>query len=178
MKEKVCTSQALVGLQCLLKTTSVSCLLASCSRHQVVASKMCQRHYPPIDKAAVLHFCPRCCCDLAGTKEKRFVTHPQNSQLTTFAYFPTLTGLIKQLLRDVDWGGLDLILVDTPPGTTDEHLSIVQVDLMEKQAYIDCEIFPVPGGGSFKGCHSGYNTSRSCTSRCAERDHLLQQGGP
>ena len=37
-------------------------------------------------------------------------------------------GLIKQLLRDVDWGGLDLLLVDTPPGTTDEHLSIVQVD--------------------------------------------------
>ena len=26
-------------------------------------------------------------------------------------------GLIKQLLRDVDWGGLDLLLVDTPPGS-------------------------------------------------------------
>ena len=35
-------------------------------------------------------------------------------------------GLIKQLLRDVDWGGLDYLLVDTPPGTSDEHLSIVQ----------------------------------------------------
>ena len=42
----------------------------------------------------------------------------------------TFSGLIKQLLRDVDWGGLDLLLVDTPPGTTDEHLSIVQVDEM------------------------------------------------
>ena len=41
-------------------------------------------------------------------------------------------GLIKQLLRDVDWGGLDLLLVDTPPGTTDEHLSIVQVDLNDE----------------------------------------------
>merc|ERR1719338_84094 len=39
---------------------------------------------------------------------------------------PKKNGLIKQLLRDVDWGGLDLLLVDTPPGTTDEHLSIVQ----------------------------------------------------
>ena len=39
-----------------------------------------------------------------------------------------LLGLIKQLLRDVDWGGLDLLLIDTPPGTTDEHLSIVQVN--------------------------------------------------
>jgi len=39
---------------------------------------------------------------------------------------PKKNGLIKQLLRDVDWGGLDLLLIDTPPGTTDEHLSIVQ----------------------------------------------------
>ncbi|PRP87936.1 nucleotide binding protein 1 [Planoprotostelium fungivorum] len=35
-------------------------------------------------------------------------------------------GLIKQFLRDVDWGDLDYLVVDTPPGTSDEHLSIVQ----------------------------------------------------
>jgi len=39
---------------------------------------------------------------------------------------PKKNGLIKQLLRDVDWGNLDYLLVDTPPGTSDEHLSIVQ----------------------------------------------------
>jgi len=39
---------------------------------------------------------------------------------------PKKNGLIKQLLRDVDWGALDVLLVDTPPGTSDEHLSIVQ----------------------------------------------------
>ncbi|CAG8673572.1 13763_t:CDS:2, partial [Ambispora leptoticha] len=27
---------------------------------------------------------------------------------------------------DVDWGELDFLLVDTPPGTSDEHLSITQ----------------------------------------------------
>ena len=37
-----------------------------------------------------------------------------------------LLGLIKQFLRDVDWGDLDYLVVDTPPGTSDEHLSIVQ----------------------------------------------------
>lgn len=35
-------------------------------------------------------------------------------------------GLIKQFLRDVDWGELEYLLVDTPPGTSDEHLSIIQ----------------------------------------------------
>ena len=36
------------------------------------------------------------------------------------------SGLIKQFLRDVDWGDIDYLVVDTPPGTSDEHLSIVQ----------------------------------------------------
>ncbi|XP_028669684.1 cytosolic Fe-S cluster assembly factor nubp1 isoform X1 [Erpetoichthys calabaricus] len=39
---------------------------------------------------------------------------------------PKKNGMIKQFLRDVDWGGLDYLIVDTPPGTSDEHLSIVQ----------------------------------------------------
>ena len=39
---------------------------------------------------------------------------------------PKKNGLIKQFLKDVDWGELDYLVVDTPPGTSDEHLSIVQ----------------------------------------------------
>ena len=38
---------------------------------------------------------------------------------------PKKNGLIAQFLKDVDWGALDFLLVDTPPGTSDEHLSIV-----------------------------------------------------
>ena len=37
------------------------------------------------------------------------------------------TGLIKQFLRDVDWGDLDYLIVDAPPGTSDEHISLVQL---------------------------------------------------
>ncbi|XP_032242691.2 cytosolic Fe-S cluster assembly factor NUBP1 homolog isoform X2 [Nematostella vectensis] len=39
---------------------------------------------------------------------------------------PKKNGLIKQFLRDVDWGDADFLVVDTPPGTSDEHLSIIQ----------------------------------------------------
>jgi Mrp family chromosome partitioning ATPase len=34
------------------------------------------------------------------------------------------TGMIRQFLRDVDFGELDVLLVDTPPGTSDEHLAL------------------------------------------------------
>ena len=48
------------------------------------------------------------------------------SQCVHANWAPPLTGLIKQFLRDVDWGSLDYLIVDTPPGTSDEHLSVVQ----------------------------------------------------
>lgn len=37
---------------------------------------------------------------------------------------PKKNGLIKRFLKDVEWGDLDILLVDTPPGTSDEHLSV------------------------------------------------------
>ena len=39
---------------------------------------------------------------------------------------PRKNGLIKQFLGDTEWGELDYLIVDAPPGTSDEHLSIVQ----------------------------------------------------
>lgn len=35
--------------------------------------------------------------------------------------------MIKQFLKDVNWGDLDFLIVDSPPGTGDEPLSIVQL---------------------------------------------------
>lgn len=37
---------------------------------------------------------------------------------------PKKNGLIKQFLKDVEWGEMDFLVVDTPPGTSDEHLSV------------------------------------------------------
>jgi Mrp family chromosome partitioning ATPase len=34
---------------------------------------------------------------------------------------------IKQFIQDVNWGDLDFLLIDLPPGTSDEPLSVVQL---------------------------------------------------
>ncbi|CAL5026778.1 unnamed protein product [Urochloa decumbens] len=39
---------------------------------------------------------------------------------------PRKNNLIKQFVKDVDWGDIDYLVVDTPPGTSDENISIVQ----------------------------------------------------
>eukprot|EP01135_Chromosphaera_perkinsii_P006113 Nk52_evm3s402 gene=Nk52_evmTU3s402 len=39
---------------------------------------------------------------------------------------PRKTGLIKQFVKDVFWSRLDCLLFDTPPGTSDEHLTVVK----------------------------------------------------
>jgi ATP-binding protein involved in chromosome partitioning len=36
------------------------------------------------------------------------------------------TSALKQLIADVDWGELDFFILDTPPGTSDIHLTILQ----------------------------------------------------
>ena len=40
---------------------------------------------------------------------------------------PLKMGVIKQFLEEVDWGELDYLIVDLPPGTGDEPLSIAQL---------------------------------------------------
>ena len=40
---------------------------------------------------------------------------------------PMKMAAIKQFIQDVDWGDLDFLLIDLPPGTSDEPLSVVQL---------------------------------------------------
>jgi ATP-binding protein involved in chromosome partitioning len=39
---------------------------------------------------------------------------------------PMATGALRQLIGDADWGDLDYLLFDLPPGTSDIHLTLVQ----------------------------------------------------
>lgn len=39
---------------------------------------------------------------------------------------PKKNAMIKQFLEDVTWGCLDYLIIDTPPGTSDEHISIME----------------------------------------------------
>jgi ATP-binding protein involved in chromosome partitioning len=40
---------------------------------------------------------------------------------------PIVMGIIRQFLRQVEWGELDYLIVDMPPGTGDAQLSLVQL---------------------------------------------------
>ncbi len=40
---------------------------------------------------------------------------------------PMKHNIIKQFINDVDWGQLDYLVIDCPPGTGDEPLSIIQL---------------------------------------------------
>ena len=39
---------------------------------------------------------------------------------------PLISGILKQFLEQVEWGALDVLVVDMPPGTGDAQLSLVQ----------------------------------------------------
>ena len=56
---------------------------------------------------------------------------------------PMVHSAIQQLLRDVVWGDLDVLIIDLPPGTGDAQLSLAQyvplfLGMIENMSHYDC----------------------------------------
>ncbi len=101
---------------------------------------------------------------------------------------PVKMGLIRQFLEDVDWGDLDYLIVDCPPGTGDEPLSVVQLLGHEAHALIvtspqDVAVDDVRRSVSF--CRQTgnpvlgivENMSGFVCPKCGEEAHIFSSGG-
>jgi ATP-binding protein involved in chromosome partitioning len=69
---------------------------------------------------------------------------------------PMLHSVIQQFLRGVDWGELDYLVIDLPPGTGDVQLSLIQTRA---------------GHGRDRGDHA----VGCLAGRCAQGGHMFHQ---
>lgn len=100
---------------------------------------------------------------------------------------PMVAGAIEQLFRDVDWGTLDVLLVDLPPGTGDAQLTMAQkaplsgavivstpqdlalIDAKRAAAMfrkVDVTVYGVVENMSYYECPN-----------CGHREHIFSHGG-
>ncbi len=101
---------------------------------------------------------------------------------------PMKMGVIKQFLTDVNWGDLDYLIIDVPPGTGDEPLSLCQliqpldgaviVTTPQRVAAVDvrksisfCRRLSVPVLGVVE------NMSGFVCPKCGELTQILPEGG-
>jgi len=114
-----------------------------------------------------------------------FLTHPDDAVIWRG---PLKMKAIQQFLQDVAWGDLDVLVVDSPPGTGDEPLSVCQllgkvdgaviVTTPQKVAAVDvrksisfCRQVGVPVLGVIE------NMSGFACPRCGEITPILRSGG-
>lgn len=58
---------------------------------------------------------------------------------------PKKTAMVRQFLTDVLWPELDYLLIDTPPGTSDEHISLLET-LLKNTSPLPLESLPYLAG--------------------------------
>lgn len=59
---------------------------------------------------------------LFGEDQKKIVFKRIFSKIYLIFY----KAMIKKFMTDICWGELDYLLIDTPPGTSDEHLAVME----------------------------------------------------
>lgn len=99
---------------------------------------------------------------------------------------PMVHSAIQQMLRDVDWGTLDILVIDMPPGTGDAQLSIAQ-NVPLAGAIIVSTPQNVALAEAIKGARMfektrvpllGFveNMSRHVCTACGHEDHIFDHG--
>lgn len=100
---------------------------------------------------------------------------------------PMVSGAVKQFLTDVEWGDLDYLVIDLPPGTGDIQLTLVQtipltgavivttpqdISLADaRKGYVMFEKVQVPVLGLIE------NMSYYVCSHCGQREEIFDNGG-
>ncbi len=126
--------------------------------------------------------------DLGGMKilSLGFLLHGQDEAVIWRG--PMKSGVITQFIRDVAWGDLDYLIVDSPPGTGDEPLTVCQtlvgadgaviVTTPQKVAAVDvrksinfCHQLSLPVLGVIE------NMSGFACPKCGEITAVFQSGG-
>jgi len=125
---------------------------------------------------------------VAGIKAMSIGFLLHDSDAATVWRGPMKANVIKQLLKDVEWGDLDYLVVDSPPGTGDEPLSVAQlvgdsssaviVTTPQQLAVIDvrkaitfCRSLNLPILGVIE------NMSGFVCPKCGERTEIFGRGG-
>jgi Mrp family chromosome partitioning ATPase/predicted Fe-Mo cluster-binding NifX family protein len=126
--------------------------------------------------------------DLVGLKVLSLGLFLQNQDDAVIWRGPLKMGVIKQFLKDVAWGDLDYLVIDSPPGTGDEPLSVCQlignldgavvVTTPQRVAAVDvrksitfCRQLQVPVLGVIE------NMSGFVCPKCGEVTAILRSGG-
>lgn len=100
---------------------------------------------------------------------------------------PMVHGAIQQLLRDVEWGELDYLILDLPPGTGDVQLTLSQ-SVPLAGAVIVCTPQPVAVADAYKALNMFKTTKTEvlglvenmgwhACSACGHRDDVFGAGG-
>jgi len=126
--------------------------------------------------------------DIGGLKVMSLGFLLQNQDDAVIWRGPMKMSVIKQFLKDVAWGDLDYLIIDSPPGTGDEPLSVCQligqldgaviVTTPQKVAAVDvrksvtfCRRLGVPVLGVVE------NMSGFVCPKCGEVTQILPSGG-
>src|SRR3954464_4415312 len=88
---------------------------------------------------------------------------------------PMLHKAIRQFLEDVEWGELDYLLIDLPPGTGDVSMTLAQLLPQPRFAVVTT---PPPAGGALGGRpHPAAGRAERRQARCRERRAIRARGG-